>query len=268
MDLRYFRIFAVLLSLGSSGAQAHTFWMEVSTPDSQGSRDVRFFVGEYLAEPEELAVPSVDRYGRFEAQVDEQKTADLRALFLRAQVPVARIPVSVSAPLLFVDSSRREIALSRKKFEAYLREERFEALLPRVAEIAGKRPVREEYYRCAKAILAPQQAEKSTDRRVTRAVGQELEIIPLVDPHAVPAGGEVRFRVLWRGAPLAHRSTTVASRIGAQVFRANVVTGEDGTFTVKRPRRGDWLIAVLQLEPSSNPEFDFRSVWASLWTRF
>lgn len=70
--------------------------------------------------------------------------------------------------------------------------------------------------------------------------------------------------MLFRGQPLKGRAVTFANRYRSQVTTRIVRTDADGRARAPIERPGDWLVALVHMEPSTEADTDWRSYWSSL----
>lgn len=94
------------------------------------------------------------------------------------------------------------IEMKPEDFTSYLRSERAEAALARVAErdAEGRRPIVEEYSKFAKTIVEVRPCEEIDDGWKT-PLGHRLEIIPMSNPCHWKIGQTIEIRVLLDGHP-------------------------------------------------------------------
>jgi uncharacterized GH25 family protein len=261
------RLLALASSLTSVTASAHTFWVELVS-GRDGSAAAQLLVGHHLGDAEKVEVGTRSRYARFDA-VGERAVLPLSEPNLRLRGhPNAVLPAVAAGAeasgvrMLVVDSTRRESTLPAAKFAAYLEEEHLHDVLARRRELGEEaRSGREEYYRCAKAIGGG----SAPSTRVTQPVGQELELIPDSDPAFVPAGQRTTFRVLLDGKPLVGRTVTASHLAAGRLQRETAVTDKEGRVSFPAPGAVPWLLALVHMDRSTDPRFDWRSVWSTLW---
>lgn len=104
----------------------------------------------------------------------------------------------------------------------------------------------------AKAIINLGQ----TPGDVSQPVGQNLEIVPLANPGAIKAGGELPIQVLFEGKPLGDCqifATFAGFSKESNVFAFAARTDKAGKATVKAWHPGQWLVLAKHETPFSNP---------------
>ncbi len=116
--------------------------------------------------------------------------------------PAGRITIpSAGAHLVGYRSNNSYVSQEPQKFDEYLKEEGLEQIiLLRSGRGDGQKPSREFFARCAKALLF---AGSGPHTGFDRVLGFTLEIVPEKDPDAWQAGGELVFRLIYEGKPLA-----------------------------------------------------------------
>jgi uncharacterized GH25 family protein len=96
-----------------------------------------------------------------------------------------------------------------------------------------------------------------------RVVGLPLELVPLVDPGSLSAGGSLPVRLLWQGKGVAGIQVAALSRLDPS--RPIVArTDAEGRATLPLPRGGEWLVKAVKILPAGGPDADFASLWTSL----
>jgi uncharacterized GH25 family protein len=157
--------------------------------------------------------------------------------------------------------------LDAAEFESYLREEGLEhAIAARAARGQAGAPVRERYSRCAKAVLAVRGARRGARALpdVTRPVGLDLEIVPLLDPRTLRRGGALPVRVTWQGAPAEGLLVKALAR-SDPTLRIAGRTDAGGQAVLQLPAGGTWLVNAVRIEAApAGADHDWRSTWSSL----
>lgn len=256
---RLLRLAAVLLT--ALPAHAHDQWLEAEpNAPTRGARVKLYLqVGEHLASAEPVLLRSKGRLLRLDLVSQVQRQSLLRDLREDGQpLLTATLPEAGSCAIA-LDSAPRSIELSADKFAAYLLEERLiDVLTLRAQAQQEDAPGRELYSRNLKLLLL---APGGLD--VTAPLGQELEVVPAVNP--LQATGTLSLKVLFRGKPLPHRAVTAANRLRSALETQTLRTDAEGNVTFRFQRRGDWFFGLVHMEPAVNtPEIDWRSHWASL----
>jgi uncharacterized GH25 family protein len=127
-------------------------------------------------------------------------------------------------------------------------------------------PARESYSRYGKTLI---RAGEGGDRTaVTRPAGAPMEIVPLVDPTTLAAGGRLRVRVLFDGAPL--RDVLVGgiyatAKVKPDEWPLTARTDAGGEVEFTLTPAGPWLIrAVHMVRRAGDAPAEYDTYWASL----
>ena len=153
-------------------------------------------------------------------------------------------------------SRTKPLEMPPEKFEQYLRDEGLERIIAlRAQRGESKKPSREIYSRCAKALLIAGAGPTAFEK----PLGFRYEIVPLkLDADTADV------KVLYESKPLAG-ALVVAMHRDDPSLRIRVRSDAAGRASFKLPKRGVWMIKSVQMiaaPPSSNA--DWESLWASL----
>ncbi len=168
-------------------ASAHEFWMraEPFSPRVGTTTQLFMYVGEYFNGDQVGFVTSHSAmlHHYFGGQME-----DLIGLVPSDQ-PIGQVPVNVTRAgthLIAFDSFPSAITIEAGKFDAYLHDEGLNQIVAQRAQ-QGKSalPGRERFRRVTKTLL---RVGGKSDRTFALRTGQRLELVPLVDPSATPAG--------------------------------------------------------------------------------
>lgn len=255
------------LSLLLSGpARAHDKWLEAEpfTSASPQQTKVYLLTGEALQQSELLPVRRAGSLRSFSLRT-HAGARDLRGLLREDQQPIAVVPAGDIPPgtsVLALETAPVAILLAPEKFQRYLFEERLIDILSLRARSGQEdAPGRELYSRSIKALL---QVGDKLDDAALRPLGHELEILPLAHPYGLKPGDKLAVRVVFRGKPLGGRAVTFANRYRSNVSTKITRTDGKGEAAVSVERAGEWLVALVHMEPAAAPDVDWRSHWASL----
>lgn len=252
------RSLLVLTLAAALPAFAHDFWIEPSTfRPAQGTmltaslRVGQDFLGDPVARSAELIDSFVLRDGTGEHPVNGFEGRD-PAGFVRIEAP--------GLAVIGYCSKANPLELPAAKFEQFLHEEGFDAILAQRAKRGeSARPDRERFYRYAKALL---RSGAGGGARVDRPLGFRYEIVPLGDPMA--AGGEAAFRILHQSKPLAG-AMVIAMHRDDPSLRLRARTDARGRVAFTLPKDGVWLIrSVHMVAAPAGSGVDWESLWASL----
>lgn len=248
----------VLLSASlAAPAATHDFWIEPSTyrPEPLQRVTLRHRVGNhFLGDPvprdEGLMVRFVTLGGDGEKRVPGVHGVDPAGI---AQAPE-------TGTLVVAYQSRGSVAeLPSDKMARYAEEEGVASQLP--AGWQRKALLRDSFSRSVKSLLV---VHGRGSAGFDRVAGLPLELVPLVDPAGLAAGGALPVRLLWQGKPVAGIQVAALSRLDpskALVAR----TDGDGRVTFTLPRTGEWLVKAVRILPAPpDGTADFSSLWTSL----
>lgn len=247
-------------------ALSHDKWIEAEPSHSGAPSPTRIYLvtGEALQQAELLPLRRASSVVRF-VSASSAGSRDLRGLLREDQQPIALLQpehVRAGSTVIALDTAPVDIWLPAEKFQRYLFEERLmDVLALRARRGQEEAPGRERYSRSLKALV---QVGPKPEDVALRPIGQELEILPLAHPHGLQLGGALAIKVLFRGKPLPGRAVTFANRYRSNVATRIVRTDENGQAAVPLERTGEWLIALVHMEPSAEPDADWRSYWSSL----
>ena len=247
----------------SAVAAAHDNWLEIEPPAKESKAKVYLLTGEHFTEASALHVRDARRYARF-LLLSSAGKRDVTAELREDQDVLALLSLTKAGGSFAVelDAAPRTIEINAKHFNEYLLEERLVDVLM-LRAIHGKEddPGRERYSRSIKALL---QVGQRLDPIVTQPVGADLEIVPLAHPFGVAPGGTLTIQVLFKGKALAGRTVLAANRFRKDITTKTLRTDAAGKATFPISRAGDWMFRLVHMEPSAEPDVDWRSYWTSL----
>lgn len=238
----------------------HDFWIEPSTfrPAVGASVDIALRVGEgFRGDP----VPRTpERIVRF-VLVSQSRETPVEGVPARDPAGVARIS-EPGLQIVGYRSNTSKVELDAEKFEQYLKEEGLESIVSeRARRGESKKPSREIYSRCAKALLAAGGAGRSGH---DRSLGFTLELVPEKNPYALRTGGSLPLRLEYLGRPLAG-ALVVAMNRDASDKRLSARTDARGGVSFVLATPGAWLVKTVHMVPAPpDSGADWESLWASL----
>jgi uncharacterized GH25 family protein len=154
------------------------------------------------------------------------------------------------------------IEIGAEEFNEYLKKYGLDdALNFRKNNNALDKPGKELYERSAKLLV---QVGGRRDETWKKAAGLPLEIVPLSNPYTVKIGDVIRFRILYEGKPLFGARIFVWNKTDGRTFMQPVYSQQDGTIEARISDKGPWMISVVKMIPSKEPEADWKSYWSSL----
>jgi len=255
-----------VVALFSTPAAAHDKWLEVDPFIASGAPNVKLYLvtGEALQKPELLPIRQKNRVARFQLLTASGKR-ELLPMLREDQQPITALTSGTlpqGTSVVVLDTTPIDILLGAEKFQAYLFEEQLiDILMDRADRREEDVPGRERYSRSMKALV---QVGKKHDEIATRPVGQDLEIVPTVNPYSLSVGGKLVVQVLWRGQPLPKRAVTFANRHHSNVIQKSIRADGNGYAALPLDRSGGWLVSLVHMERSRESGADWRSYWSSL----
>lgn len=255
--MRRLALFLSIALIEPLQARAHDFWIEPSTfrPARGSNVALTLRVGQNFAGD---AVPRTSAL--IERFVVRDASGEKAIGGLEDQDPAGWLRVDGrSAAVVGYRSRPSYVELPADRFEEYLRQEGLERIIDqRTMRRERKTPGREQFSRCAKALLSSERHSSA----VTRPLGFRYEIVPSVDPTV--ARGPFRGRVLFEGKPLRGALVTALLQSDPTV-RLTIRSDGGGAFTFHLPRGGVWLIESVQMiDAPRGSAAEWESLWASL----
>ncbi len=243
--------------------RAHDYWLQADTffPAVGAPVPVRLHVGEGLLSEKER--PFQKKPTLAFRLLSARAPVNLAARAKEGDTPVARVTFPAAGTyLLAMERAPQRIEMEAKKFNAYLAEEGLDAALAQRRKLGeDKLPGRERYSRYLKALV---QVGKGDDVW-KRAVGQRLEIVPLLDPFSVKKGGKLPVRILFDGKPLAGAKVFAHRRAGGKTATQSGVTSAKGEVTFELDGTGTWLVRLVHLRRATRDKgADWESFWGAL----
>lgn len=252
-------VFSIAIAVAFT-AQGHDFWIEPSDfrPQPGVPVDLRLRVGQlFLGDAVLRSDAQIERF--FARSIEGEQTVTGVDGFDPAGF------LQVNKPGLVVVGYRsrpRQIELEAHKFEDYLKLEGLE----RIVALRGTRgdhakPGKEQFSRCAKALLA---AGNSAKGDFKKPLGFTLELIPEKNPYTLPKGSSLPLRLLYRNAPV-EGVLIVAINRAAPAKKLLARTDKQGRVRFALDPDGDWLIKGVHMVPApSGGPAEWESLWASL----
>ncbi|WP_339509838.1 DUF4198 domain-containing protein [Pseudomonas sp. RL_15y_Pfl2_60] len=168
-----------------------------------------------------------------------------------------RVP---GATLVGMRTNSAHLELSATEFNQYLNEEGLnEVIKTRERFGLSDAPGRENFSRCAKSIVLVDGQSQGYDERI----GLPLELIPQTDPLALDIGKPFVIQLLFLGEPLPN--TLIKAQLKADpVVELTATSDSQGQVEFALPSAGLWLFNAVHMEPSSEDDSDWESLWASM----
>lgn len=271
--LRRYRIAAMLaaLALAASPLSAHDFWLQ---PDrfrvEPGTPLAMTLLAGHGADRQRSQIPR-RRIVRFAAIEPDGDHVDLRGMLDLGGAADARLQFrEAGSHVVFLETDdRAESHLPADRFNHHLESEGLTpALEARWRSGRSNEGGSEAYGRRAKAIIhvaGAAGAASGASAAVTRPVGMTLEIVPEVDPYALPRAARFPVRVFYEGRPLAGALVKLTRLEDDAAPLASQRTGADGRTSFALPPAGTWLLGVVWARPLPAGEAtDFETIFSSL----
>ncbi|HYD16648.1 MAG TPA: DUF4198 domain-containing protein [Candidatus Nanoarchaeia archaeon] len=252
------RVMNALLAicLLSAVASAHDLYLITGTADSMEKACAG--IGERFPNSDN-AVTS-DRVERFRF-VSGTGSSDLKGKGDRTYF-CAPLPAGQSGVVEMVIPPRY-IRLDAKDFNEYAAAEGFDGPLSlRKQRGQTDSPGREVYSRYSKLLVGT-----GADLRPLNHV---LEIVPEKDPASLRSGESLPVRVLFRGKPLSGVKVSAMyadAPAKGHSFPVSAFTDQQGRAELKLDRPGLWYTRLSHMTPAQDPDFEWRSFFATLTFR-
>jgi uncharacterized GH25 family protein len=255
-------ITSLLLIVVSSMAMGHEFWLQPKKFRYKIGEEVKidFFVGENftgeywdLTKNRAETMQVISAYGK----------KDLKSTLKSSKGNnVTYKLVNEGTHLFSMTSNVTYAELDAKKFNEYMEEDGIEDILAlRKKNNELDKPSRENYSRYAKLLV---QSGNKNDDVFKRKLNLKVEIIPMSNPYSLKSGDYLECEVQYEGKPLPHQLVKVWSFIGNRAFLQPVYSENDGRIKFPISNTGPWMVSFVKMVPSSNPDADYESMWASL----
>ncbi len=266
------KVFLLLLVLFVMPCLAHEFWLspERFIFQKKGQANIRLFVGEdFDGEPWKGDIMEVAHYTQKGKNLQKKILENLRIDSLQRSFP---LELSASGTqILTLRSSTKFLQLAAEQFNAYLEEDGLQEIIAyRQEKGLQNTPGREKYERCAKLLLhvGALPNPKAKNSAALANTGMPLEILPLANPYTLPKGknGDMQFRILFQGKPLAGQHIKLWQRIGEQLVKQEAESDKEGLVSFAQVRcEGRVMISTVKMIAHDNPqEADWHSYWGSL----
>lgn len=245
----------------ASGLSAHDFWL---VPDA-----FRLALGGSI----EVSGQTSSRFPTSEAAVALDRIAEARVIGAGSDAPIRELshggsslrirhrPQGAGQYVIAMTLHPRSVRESGEGFVRYLMLEgaaesaeryRREGLLP------PRDSVTRRYAKYAKTFV---QVGTAGPRAFDRVAGHPLEFVPLRDPSRAIAGERLRFRVLYRGQPLARLPLHAGWANGRDI---SLRTDAQGEVEVRLTSAGTWNIRAIHIVPApAGSGADWDTHWAT-----
>jgi uncharacterized GH25 family protein len=264
MKTRITGITLALLAAGASALAAHDLFLKLDTY--------------WVAPNETLRVPLLN--GTFRKSENSVTRDRVRDVSMVAKTDIKRLSdfewsdtadttflkIKTGEPgtyVLGVSTNSRELTLTGKDFNGYLREEG----LGDVVEMRRKKgelakQARERYSKHVKAIFQVG-ADKSDGYKTP--FGYPAEIVPMNNPYDLRVGRVLEVQCLVDGAPAANVVVLAGGQAGATRLAPSQVRADaNGIARIRITSRGRWYVKFISMRRVDEPELDYESKWATM----
>lgn len=244
---------------------AHDFWLVPDAFSVGPAQEISVRGQTSSAFPTSESAVAVDRVtsARVLGASDEETITALatreQSLLLRHQ------PLTPGQKLVAVTVGWRHVKETADSFRKYLVAEGADDALKR-HEAAGTLPtaaIVRRYAKYGKTVVEV----GNGPRAYQRVVGHPLEFVPLSDPNLGRAGGELRVRVMFNGAPLARarfHAGLAPAKGDARRKDLDITTGDDGVAVVPLGASGLWNVRTIHVVPAPRgADADWEVHWAT-----
>ena len=251
-----------MISLVSFLASAHEFWMEGNRFYFKAGEtaSINFLVGEnFIGEGWK---GGIDRVVRLEHYGGKQ-LKDLKGELKESTDGPFLVPLAnEGGHLIAMETNAALTKLDGEKFTDYLEEDGLdEVFYQRRKEGISRDSASEFYSHHSKLIL---QAGSGTDDTYKKICDLPIEIIPDENPALLKIGDRIGFRILFEGKPLFSAKVKVWNRYNHRTSVQNIFSQQDGKIETHVSNPGVWMVSVIKMEPSKNPNGQYRSYWGTL----
>lgn len=240
---------AVALSAVAATASAHDFWLVPDMFAVPASREIVVKGQTSSAFPTTLSAVTPDRLteARVIGVADDERITALsthdNSLVLRHR------PKSPGQKIVAVAVGWRHVKETAESFRKYLVAEGAEDALTRY-DRSGQLPksdIVRRYAKYGKTVVEVGEGPRAFER----SAGHPLEFIPVSDPSAASRAGQLQFRLMFQGKPLAGARVHagIAPRDGKPGTDVSTVTTNSGIVTVPAGA-GLWNVRTIHVVPS------------------
>jgi len=247
-----------------SAALAHDFilWPRPGHLPAPGEVRLELWVGDHLAFEEQRGF-QVERADRFD-RVDASGAHDLLAGRVDADPPFATVALDhPGGHTLVLDRPAVSIELPADRFEHYLEHERLAGVVrERARRDESQRPGRERYTRHIKTFV---QVGDRFDSAGCRAMGQPLEVVPLIDPARLAEGQVMEVELRRDGRALADHPLEAMTLVEGRPRSTHMRTDARGRARLRLDNEGEWLLRSVNMRRCEQncDEVDWESRWAA-----
>lgn len=243
-------------------ARAHEFWLEPDRFFFDAGENVRihFKVGEnFIGEHWNVKLNRIDRIELHSAK----QVSDLKGDIKEGADDYLQVLLATEGThMLVMQSNNAFIKLDGEKFNEYLQEDGQDEIMAHRKKTQTSADSAAEFYsRHTKLIV---QVGSKTDETYKKICHLPIEIIPEKNPYALKKGEVIKFKILFQGKPLFGAKVKVWNRHNHRTTVQNIFSQQDGMIETHVSNPGAWMVSVVKMVPSKDPEADWQSYWGSL----
>lgn len=266
--LRRVPVILAMTCIGIHCAWGHDFWVQPASYWVAPGMDSPFTLQVGHGPFRQRSLIPLSRILRFEAIGPDESGANLRSrLQLGGRISDGAVAFATRGVYMLVlqTDARAYSLLPAIRFNDYLR---YEGLSPALDYRERTHRMRmdgsENYSRQAKALIQVGNPA-GPQSQVTKPVGLVLEIVPKVDPYAVPRPKTLPVYVLYEGRRLTG-ALVMLTNLEHDVNPVEVhLTDHDGEAEFSMPQSGAWLVNVIWTKVAPRAwDTDFETTFSSL----
>ncbi len=160
-------------------------------------------------------------------------------------------------------TASRVLELSGDDFNEYLAHDGIpDILMERARNRELRSPARERYSKHIKAVF---QVGDQRSAGFDAELGYPAELIPMGNPYGITAGGEIGFRAVVDGRPVANQVVLAGGEsAGEMMEERSARTDERGEVQFQVDTPGRWYVRFIHMTPTREEGVDYESKWATL----
>jgi len=251
-------IFICLITLGLS-APSHELWLAPSKfALAKGER-----ISVRLREGDNFRGNTVDfqKFGIERIELHHlSNIKDLRSMI--AGDSISFIPEEAGLHAIIMETKPEITAWDGGSFNEYLKDNGLNDIYnTRERTNSLDEKAREKRMRYAKALI---RAGSGSDNTFSEKGIFPIEIIPSSDPYQYKVGEFVAFKAFFQGKPLFGAKVKVWNFYKKRYTEQNIYPEMDGTMEAHISNPGKYMLSVMQMVPSREPEADWQTYWCTL----
>lgn len=242
--------------------QAREYWLQ---PDKfifqpGDNLSLSLAVGEnFIGNPWNLGKQAITRLEHYHSG----KSANLIPLIKEGAKNLMTIPLKEEGThLILMESNNSLIESEGERFNEFLRDEGLDEVYDQRQRTNTLNKPAKEFYSCHTKLLVQVGARR--DETFRKADGFPVEIIPEQNPYTLKKGDPLRFRIVYQGKPLFGVRVKVWNRFNNRTTLQNIYTEKSGVMETRISNPGPWMVTVVKMIPSKQPDAEWQSYRMSL----